>query len=701
MKRLFLSLFTLVIALRLFAQESPVVRVTNPTQAYDVLRPSFMLEVPSGTDSVEDLLRNPAARRFVPYDPRLIKTRFSQLDAHRYGYWFSFQIANETNQELLLRFVYSGTETIDVYEIAGERVVARHKVGSLEAETVYPFRKSNPFCPLLVQQGQTHRVLVYQHGVYTAQLPMFVLTATRLLAQQHRADLFYGLYYGFILIIILYNLVLFVRLGERDNLFYTIWVFFVGLQVALYRGHLNEFLYAAHPSIELYGAALAGITGLCHVPFTLSFLRLKTLAPGWYRVGLGLFGLYALALFWNILDISRGQKLDAVPLVAMLEGAFSVAAGVVIYRRGFRPALYYVLGNLVFFASLFFLLSYAAGRLPYNFVSYNTLLLGSGVEILLFTLALAYKINLFKHEREQAVAEQIRLLRENERLVSEQNATLEAAVRERTGELRQTLRDLEAAQAQLIQAEKLASLGELTAGIAHEIQNPLNFVTNFAEVSVELVDELRDELAAQRPAAALDLTAELTESLQKITQHGQRASAIVRSMLEHSRVSPGERQPTDLNALADEYLRLAYHGLHGKDKAFRAHLVTDFDPTLGLVNVVPQDISRVLLNLFNNAFYAVCEKQKQQPNGYQPTVSVSTKRLGGWVELCVRDNGTGIPENVRQKIFQPFFTTKPSGEGTGLGLSLSYDIVTKGHGGTLTVESTEGEGTEFTVRLPA
>jgi signal transduction histidine kinase len=249
----------------------------------------------------------------------------------------------------------------------------------------------------------------------------------------------------------------------------------------------------------------------------------------------------------------------------------------------------------------------------------------------------------------------------------------------------------------------MASLGELTAGIAHEIQNPLNFVNNFSEVSTELVTELEEE--QQKPDRDPDLEAELLgdlkQNLQKITHHGQRASSIVKGMLEHSRTTTGERQPTDLNALADEYLRLAYQGLRAKDKTFNTDLNTDFAPALGKVDVVPQEIGRVLLNLFNNAFYAVHQKQKSALADYQPTVRVSTHPVDSGVEIRVQDNGTGIPDAVKAKIFQPFFTTKPTGEGTGLGLSLAYDIVTKGHGGTLTAESREGKGTEFTIKLPA
>jgi signal transduction histidine kinase len=265
--------------------------------------------------------------------------------------------------------------------------------------------------------------------------------------------------------------------------------------------------------------------------------------------------------------------------------------------------------------------------------------------------------------------------------------------------LETTLAELRATQAQLIQKEKLASLGELTAGIAHEIQNPLNFVNNFSEVSAELVDELKEEAQTGRTDEVLALAEDLTQNLQKIRQHGGRASAIVRGMLEHSRASTGERQPTDLNALADEYLRLAYHGLRAKDKAFNVTVNTDFAPDLAPVNVVPGDIGRVLLNLLNNAFYAVGQRQQMGPISYVPTVWVRTQRTGTGVVLRVADNGTGIPEAVKAKIFQPFFTTKPTGQGTGLGLSLSYDIITKGHGGTLTVESVEGEGAEFIITL--
>ncbi|MGB5361766.1 MAG: ATP-binding protein, partial [Aureibaculum sp.] len=263
-----------------------------------------------------------------------------------------------------------------------------------------------------------------------------------------------------------------------------------------------------------------------------------------------------------------------------------------------------------------------------------------------------------------------------------------------------TLSELKATQNQLVQSEKMASLGELTAGIAHEIQNPLNFVNNFSEVSGELIEEMNDEIEKGDMEEAKAIANDVKQNLEKILHHGKRADAIVKGMLQHSRSSTGLKEPTDINVLADEYLRLAYHGLRAKDKSFNATMKTDYDDSLEKVNVIPQDIGRVILNLITNAFYVVDEKKKQLKDGYEPTVSVSTKKGAGKIEISVKDNGNGIPDKVKEKIFQPFFTTKPTGKGTGLGLSMSYDIVNKGHGGELKVETTEGEGTTFTIALP-
>ncbi len=323
-----------------------------------------------------------------------------------------------------------------------------------------------------------------------------------------------------------------------------------------------------------------------------------------------------------------------------------------------------------------------------------------------------FSITEFKLDRTEKVKRTTGILLEE---TIEELEQKRAAIEETNAALQKSLEELKAAQAQLIQSEKMASLGELTAGIAHEIQNPLNFVNNFSEVSKELLDEMKTELDLGNTADAKEIAADVIQNLEKITHHGKRADAIVKGMLQHSRSSSAVKEPTNINTLTGEYVRLTYHGLKAKDPSFKATIKTDFDNSIGNINIIPQDIGRVLLNLLNNAFYAVNEKKKRSPylplkgdKEYEPVVTVTTKRLGsppdggdgGKIEVSVKDNGIGIPEEVVQKIYQPFFTTKPAGEGTGLGLSLSYDIITKGHGGEMKVETEEGEGATFIIRIP-
>jgi len=289
--------------------------------------------------------------------------------------------------------------------------------------------------------------------------------------------------------------------------------------------------------------------------------------------------------------------------------------------------------------------------------------------------------------------------KEKQQSLFEQNEMLERQVSERTKQLQESFDNLKSTQKQLIQSEKMASLGELTAGIAHEIQNPLNFINNFSDLNTELAEELKHELQLKNTDEALCLANDIQQNEEKINHHGKRADSIVKGMLQHSRASSGKKEPTDINALANEYLRLSYHGLRAKDKTFNANYKTDFDESLAKVEVVPQDIGRVLLNLYNNAFYAVNAKAKQSGGDYQPEVIVTTTTQDNHVLITARDNGNGIPQNILEKIYQPFFTTKPTGEGTGLGLSLSYDII-KAQGGEIKVNTTEGEGTEFIISIP-
>ena len=315
-----------------------------------------------------------------------------------------------------------------------------------------------------------------------------------------------------------------------------------------------------------------------------------------------------------------------------------------------------------------------------------------------------------RQQKQLAAEHQERLEEEKQnQLMQARKAELEILVAERTEEITRQKEELETAlahlkttQVQLVQSEKMASLGELTAGIAHEIQNPLNFVNNFAEVNTELIEELREEQEKESPDHELveEILRDLADNMEKMVHHGKRADSIVKGMLMHSRSGDGTKELVDVNALADEYMRLAYHGLRAKDKSFNATLEKDFQTQEMRAKVMPQDFGRVLLNIFNNAFYAVAQRAKQEDEAYRPTVWLSSRLENGTVEIRIKDNGTGIPASARAKIFEPFFTTKPTGQGTGLGLSLSYDIICNGHGGTLAVAGVPGKFTEFTVRVP-
>jgi len=310
------------------------------------------------------------------------------------------------------------------------------------------------------------------------------------------------------------------------------------------------------------------------------------------------------------------------------------------------------------------------------------------------------------------LTEQLRI--SNEKL-EDYSKTLESKVEERTSELvaknkelDSALQTLKAAQTQLIQSEKMASLGQVTAGIAHEIKNPLNFINNFAELSTDLAKELMEELEKMKDQLdekdfeyLMEIVGDLEGNARKIHDHGKRADSIIRGMLLHSRGKSGEREPTDINTLLEEYVNLAYHGMRASDPTFNIKIESSYDPAVGMVDVIPQNLSRVFLNIINNACQATAQKKREMKESYFPVLTVSTKRLEKWIGIRIRDNGKGIPKDIREKIFNPFFTTKPAGSGTGLGLSISYDIVVQEHQGEIKVESQEGEYTEFIIRIPA
>ncbi|MCO5949876.1 ATP-binding protein [Mucilaginibacter flavidus] len=398
-----------------------------------------------------------------------------------------------------------------------------------------------------------------------------------------------------------------------------------------------------------------------------------------------------------LMEIFIGMGLTRIAYQATkvkIRGAWIILAGTICYFIFFSIFFTYAL-----LPNSSFLIDLSITRIVFYILSFLSIPLAVSIFLGLDFAYTNRSLNEKLHEIEELSAKNILQEKEKQEILEAQNERLEIQVHERTNELSQSLIELRSTQSQLIQKEKLATLGELTAGIAHEIQNPLNFVNNFSEVSTELIDEMEQELEKGNANEAKVIAQDIKQNLEKINYHGKRADAIVKSMLLHSKTTSGTSELTNINQLVDEYLRLAYQGLRSKDNTFSVELVTDFDSNQPKINVIPQDIGRVLINLFNNAFYAVNQKHQMKLVNYKPEVRVSTYVERKKLVIQVKDNGMGIPDAIKEKIMQPFFTTKPTGQGTGLGLSLSYDIIVKGHGGELIVDSQEDEYTVFTIHL--
>ncbi|MGK4568978.1 ATP-binding protein [Flavobacterium sp. 3HN19-14] len=484
--------------------------------------------------------------------------------------------------------------------------------------------------------------------------------------------------------------------AQRANLFFALYAFFSTIGFAgfmLVRRTNSAEIVIYFTDVATCFSVLAGVwvTIALAELFNFSFKKMRIVL--WC-----LYAIFVAAMFFKIISypiLISNFILGIIQLWLIIRAMIAKKRGVVFIVTGFA----FSLAAAAVFASGFI----TGAPIPLLISRLNewVLVLAPAIGISLFLareFALDSKLLREKLlQVEMLSAKNLAQEQERQQILARQNDELETQVAQRTSELRQSIDNLKATQAQLIQAEKMASLGELTAGIAHEIQNPLNFVNNFSDISNELIDEMNEELDKGDIGEAKAIATDIKQNLEKINHHGKRADAIVKGMLQHSRASSGQKEMTDVNALADEYLRLAYHGLRAKDKSFNAELVTNFDENLPKIPMIPQDIGRVLLNLFVNGFYAT-QKRKESDPGFKPVMEVTTSVKENTIEISVKDNGTGIPQQLIDKIFQPFFTTKPTGEGTGLGLSLAYDIV-KAHGGTIKLQSEAGKGTTFTIQL--
>lgn len=499
-------------------------------------------------------------------------------------------------------------------------------------------------------------------------------------------------FFGFIIFAVIFNLFFYYVNRERVYLVYSFTLLTAALWLAqtIFSTLIFDEFRSGYP-------AFVAITITCFIIMLIQttryFFRVSIHFPAWDKflvyssITIGVTGALIFIAYQLNLMVMLFVIVGVMSLVIV---AFFVAAIVMIIsllRKKDKEARLFVIAAIPFMVSPIF-----SAILPFDWVittfgMWTILVLSWGMFARFKSLQIANARAALEKEEER------------NRLIAAQKEELQREVDERTAELRKSLEDLRQTQNQLIQSEKMASLGELTAGIAHEIQNPLNFVNNFSDVSVELLEEMETELQKGDTDEALAIVGDVKQNLEKIAHHGRRADGIVKGMLQHSRASSGQKEPADINTLADEYLRLAYHGLRAKDKSFNAKMITEFDENLPKIAIVGQDVGRVLLNMFTNAFYATQQKQKTADKDFMPTLTVTTTQDDSNIIVTIKDNGTGIPDEIRDKILQPFFTTKPTGEGTGLGLSLSYDIIVKGHGGSIDINSKEGEFSEFIIRL--
>ncbi len=614
-----------------------------------------------------------------------------------YDYWFVFKV-NTKIEPLYLTLPVLQNFEIDLYliEQSNATLISKGGVFTPKREKFLNYPLEIFDLKIGINEDQTYLLKVNRIN-YKA-FPARIMSSKTLLLRSHRSFILEGILLGIILCVVLYHLLFYIRITEKIYLLLGVYMTFLLLQVSAFSGLLHSVIYFENLKWNhIIFNLIPPFTAIFSNWFSYVFLNIsKKSHPIISRIFLILTIMFASSAVFALLMIPILEQLAII--TSAFSAPFLLVVGLIRVRENFKPAIVYLIAYLPAFLSIPYLLLYASGNINYSWFTHNNLLISIAIQAILFSLAIAAKIRILKSE--------------NEKLLREENLRLEVMVNERTIELQmqtnkveQALQDLKATQSQLIHSEKMASLGELTAGIAHEIQNPLNFVNNFSEVSRELLQEMVEELKMGNNEEAFEIAEDIVQNLDKITHHGKRADGIVKGMLQHSRRSNAVKELVDINALCDEYFRLSYHGLRAKDKTFNATMVTDLDPNIEKISIIPQDMGRVILNLLTNAFYATTERSKLEGEKaeaepkYVPTVTLRTKKLKDKIEIRVEDNGIGIPKLLVEKIFQPFFTTKPTGQGTGLGLSLSYDIV-KEHGGEFKVESKESEGTTFIIVLP-
>jgi two-component system, NtrC family, sensor kinase len=731
-RKLLLVFLSFTSSMHIHAQTLQTYVINSDTTTQLFLNHDYWQELndENGSFTINDVQKKPLVDQFA-YVAKSGKKSFTHTT------WFRFNLENNTGKNLYIS-IASDAAQADFYIPDSNGIMHHFLTGkAVSWQRKDGYKKANAI-PFTIMQGQ--QKMIYLKTYNPAFLPVsdtlkFSLFNTEKLeksifndyqANYNRTSDWLGLILsGMFFLAGIFNLLLFFSVRRKTYLYFSIFSLCATLS---YASHYNSDMEHVGTLSWQVLVIISTLWAFFLFQFVRNYLQVSKYYPRWDKwLSVSVVLLPAEVIVRVLFAIVEQStlvynnilSLIFVPVFIIFWASFIITIFFFLFSQSKKSSLF-LIGILPFTLDILAQVLLMIGAL-FN-VSLRSVFSNSNNffgylnGICLLWTAVVISWDLFKQYafQEKRIAQQKlekeKLAREKEiqksELIALQKIELEKQVLERTSELKQSLEELKSTQSQLIQSEKMASLGELTAGIAHEIQNPLNFVNNFSDLNIELADELKNEMAAGNQQLANEIAGDIKSNSEKINHHGKRADAIVKSMLEHSRISSGVKEPTDINKLADEYLKLSYHGLRAKDKSFNAEFKTDFDESIGKINIVSQDLGRVLLNLFNNAFYAVNEKAKLQATSYKPTVSVSTRHIlstrgegRGEVEICVTDNGNGIPQQIIDKIFQPFFTTKPTGSGTGLGLSLSYDII-KAHGGEIKVESIEGEGSEFIIKLP-
>ncbi|MCY1074337.1 sensor histidine kinase [Archangium lansingense] len=681
-----IALFLFFISVSASFAAQPDVVVDGTQDIWHVGQSLFVLEDESQALTIGDVSRAEFAHRFIR----------SSMDPPTYGfsrsaYWVRFSYLRKDlapERRWVLVVMDAPLEHIDVYF---QRPDGSFDVRRGGAQVPWARREvAHRFHAFHLPEASPEPVTVYIRVQTSSlmKLPVEILTGDKLTRVAASLLVPWWIYAGILASMVLFNAVLYVFLKDRAYLYYVLYIVFFGHFILLrFSGIGYEYLPDGGPWLVRIPQSLAHLGGLFVVLFARSFLHTSRTVPKLdrlLRVWVAACGVsMLLAAFVPVrMSLIIGNTL------ALVSGPLLLVVSIVVWRRGFQPARFFLAGWSTLCMAVVLVPISNQGWLPASFVTRHLVMIGSSVEMILFALALANRINEARKESEAA-----------------RRQALEGEIyRLRSIELRQANEEILRKQEQLVQAEKLASMGQLAAGIAHEIKNPLNFVNNFSLSLVDMTDELLQELKslpADKQADLEVLASDFRQTAQKIAEHGKRADGIVRSMLEHSTVRPGARCMVDLNRLIEDHIGLVLQDTKGQRSGFHVSVERVLEPGLPLVEVIPQELGRALLNLLLNAFHAVGEQHKKGLSGYVPAVRISTLHQDGRVVIRIQDNGTGIPAAVREKIFEPFFTTKRPGEGIGLGLSLSHGIITKRHAGTLEFDSTENEGTTFAITLPS